>query len=298
MTLEIRDPRFTGVVGRDVECEKVAGGFLFVEGPLWNAQERCLLFSDIPGNRIHRWSAGAGVSTFREPSHMANGLTLDRQGRLIACEHATSRVTRTEADGRVTVLASHFEGKELNSPNDVVVKSDGATYFSDPSYGRMAYYGVARESELEFRGVYRVDAYGRSLTLLERDFGQPNGLCFSADEALLFVNDTERQHIRVFDVALDGTLAGGRVWANVSGNGPGAPDGMKIDSQGNLYCTGPGGIHVFDSAATCLGVIHVPENAANLTWGDADLRSLFITATSSVYRARVNVPGRGLSSQP
>jgi gluconolactonase len=294
MTVEIRDPAFTGVVGRSAECEMVADGFAFIEGPLWNAQQRCLLFSDIPGNRIHRWSAAAGVTTFREPSHMANGLTADRQGRLVACEHATSRVTRTEADGRVTVLASHFEGKELNSPNDVVVKSDGAIYFSDPSYGRMAYYGVARDCELEFRGVYRVDANGKDLTLLAHDFGQPNGLCFSPDEALLFVNDTERRHIRVFDVAVDGTLAGGRVWANVSGNGPGAPDGMKIDSQGNLYCTGPGGIHVFDSAATCLGVIHVPENAANFTWGDADLCSLLITATHSLYLVRVAVPGCSL----
>ena len=137
MTLEIRDPGFTALVGEAVECEKLADGFGFTEGPLWNAQERCLLFSDIPGNRIHRWSADAGVSVFREPSHMANGLTADRPGRLIACEHATSRVTRTEANGRITVLASHFEGKELNSPNDVVVKSDGAIYFSDPSYGRM-----------------------------------------------------------------------------------------------------------------------------------------------------------------
>ncbi|MFI4929144.1 MAG: SMP-30/gluconolactonase/LRE family protein [Burkholderiales bacterium] len=293
MTLESRDPSFTALVGHAVECEKVATGFGFTEGPLWNAQEQCLLFSDIPGNRIHRWSAGAGVTVFREPSHMANGLTADRQGRLIACEHATSRVTRTEADGRISVLASHYEGKELNSPNDVVVKSDGAIYFSDPGYGRMAYYGVEREPQLAFRGVYRVAANGAALTLLASDFGQPNGLCFSADEALLFVNDTERQHIRVFDVAADGTVSGGRLWAQVSGKGPGAPDGMKIDSQGNLYCTGPGGIHVFDHAANCLGVIHVPESAANFTWGEADRCSLFITATHSLYRARVRVPGRG-----
>jgi len=292
MTLEIRDPGFTALVGEAVECEKLADGFGFTEGPLWNAQERCLLFSDIPGNRIHRWSADAGVSVFREPSHMANGLTADRPRRLIACEHATSRVTRTEANGRITVLASHFEGKELNSPNDVVVKSDGAIYFSDPSYGRMAYYGVERAPQLAFRGVYRIAPDSAALTLLASDFGQPNGLCFSADEALLFVNDTERQHIRVFDVAADGSLRGGRVWAHVSGKGPGAPDGMKIDSRGNLYCTGPGGIHVFDSAATCLGVILTPENAANFSWGEADRRSLFITATHGLYRVRVRVPGR------
>lgn len=271
--------------------EKLAGGFDFTEGPVWLAGEQCLLFTDIPGNRILRWSEGAGVTLFREPSHMANGLALDRQGRLIACEHATSRVTRTEADGRITVLASHHGGSELNSPNDVVVKRDGAIYFTDPSYGRMAYYGVEREPQQACRGVYRIDAAG-ALTLLVDDFAQPNGLCLSLDESHLFVNDTERGHIRQFALRADGCLDGGRVWARVDGDGAGAPDGMKIDSQGQLYCTGPGGIHVFDAQAQPIGLIVVPEVAANFNWGGADMRSLFVTASHGLYRCRVQTPGR------
>jgi gluconolactonase len=292
MTVEIRDGRFVEVVGPEVAYESLADGFLFTEGPLWDPRNRRLLFSDIPGDLIAQWSEAGGKGVFRSPSNMANGLAWDREGRLLCCEHATSRLTRTEGDGRITVLASTYEGKELNSPNDVVVKSDGGIYFTDPAYGRMEYYGKPRTPHLAFRGVYRVEPDGRRLTLLADDFGQPNGLCFSADERRLFVNDTERGHIRVFDVLADGTLAKGQVWAKVSGEGAGAPDGMKIDSEENLYCCGPGGIHVFDRAAKCLGVIKVPTGTANFTWGEDDLKSLFITATGTLYRIRVRIPGR------
>jgi gluconolactonase len=292
MSVEIRDQNLVSIVDQSAEFEKLATGFLFTEGPLWNAKEKYLLFSDIPGNQITRWSADKGATPFRKPSNMSNGLTWDRQGRLLACEHATSHLTRTETDGRITVVASHYDGKELNSPNDVVVKTDGSIYFTDPSYGRNDYFGVKRESQLGFRGVYRVDPASGKVTMLANDFGQPNGLCLSVDESKLFVNDTDRAHIRVFDLKPDGTVANGKVWAEVTGTGDGAPDGMKIDSQGNLYCTGPGGIHVFDRSAKCLGVIRTPEPAANFTWGDADLRSLFVTATSSLYRVKVKVPGK------
>jgi gluconolactonase len=292
VSVEIRDRRFAEVVGPEVAYESLADGFLFTEGPAWDARNRRLLFSDIPGNLIAQWSDAGGKGVFRSPSNMSNGLTWDREGRLLCCEHATSRLTRTEVDGRITVLASTHEGKELNSPNDVVVKSDGGIYFTDPAYGRMEYYGKPRAPHLSFRGVYRVEPDGGRLTLLADDFGQPNGLCFSADERRLFVNDTERGHIRVFDVLGNGTLANGRIWAEVSAEGPGAPDGMKIDSEEHLYCCGPGGIHVFDRAAKCLGVIRVPTGAANFTWGDDDLKSLFITATGTLYRIRVRVPGR------
>jgi gluconolactonase len=272
--------------------EKVVDGLQFTEGPVWSPAQQCLFFTDIPGNRIYQWSAARGLNVFREPSQMANGLARDAAGRLIACEHATSRVTRTEVDGAITVLASHYGGKELNSPNDVVVASNGAIYFTDPVYGRSEYYGVPRPPQLDFRGLYRIAPDGGPPVLLANDFGQPNGLCFSTDEKCLFVNDTERGHIRAFDVAPDGLLSGGQVWAKVRGEGAGAADGMKIDSQGRLHCTGPGGIHVFDSEARLTGVIPVPESAANFTWGDADLRSLYITATHSLYRVRVEVPGR------
>jgi gluconolactonase len=292
MSVEIRDRRFAEVVGPEVAFEALADGYLFTEGPLWDPRTRRVLFSDIPGNLIAQWNEAGGKGVFRSPSNMSNGLAWDREGRLLCCEHATSRLTRTEPDGRVTVLASLHEGKELNSPNDVVVKSDGGIYFTDPAYGRMEYYGNPRKPHLDFRGVYRVEPDGGRLTLLAGDFGQPNGLCFSADERRLFVNDTERGHIRVFDVLGDGTLAKGRTWAEVAGEGPGAPDGMKIDREENLYCCGPGGVHVFDRAAKCLGVIRTPAGAANFTWGDDDLKSLFITATATLYRVRVKVPGR------
>ena len=292
MSARIRDRRFADIVAPEAACEKVAGGFLFTEGPLWDARSQSLLFSDIPGNKITRWDHRNGAQIFRQPSSMSNGLTWDRQGRLLCCEHATSRVTRTDAEGRISVVASHYEGKELNSPNDIVVRSDGGIYFSDPSFGRMEYYGVPRAEQMGFRGVYRAAPDGSGVSLLADDFDQPNGLCFSADERRLFINDTMRGHIRVFDVRDDGSLSGSKVWAKPTGEGPGAPDGMKIDSQENLYCCGPGGIHVFDPSASCLGVIRVPEGVANFTWGGDNLRELFITATSSVYRLRVLVPGR------
>jgi gluconolactonase len=295
VSVEIRDSAFLDIVGPAVGFEAIATGFLFTEGPLWDARNRRLLFSDIPGDVISAWSGGR-TQDFRRPSHKSNGLTLDRQGRVLCCEHATSRVTRLEADGTVTVLASAFEGKELNSPNDIVVKTDGAIYFSDPTYGRMEYYGVPREPQLGFQGVYRVDSDGRNLTLLADDFSQPNGLCFSADERLLFVNDTERMHIRVFDVLPDGRLANSRTWGETRGEGGGAPDGMKIDSAENLWCCGPGGLHVFDRNARCLGVVRTPEVPANFTFGDDDLKSIYATCQGAVYRFRVKVPGRHIGS--
>jgi sugar lactone lactonase YvrE len=227
-TIEVRDPRFDSVVGKSVAAEKLAGGFLFTEGPLWHARDRYLLFSDMPGDHMRKWTAGEGISTFRKPCAQSNGLTWDRQGRLVVCQHATSTLTRTEPDGASVVLASHHQGKELNSPND---------------------------------------------------------------ERHLFVNDTERKHIRRFDVAADGSLANGRVWAETTGPGKGAPDGMKIDSAGNIYCCGPGGIHVFAPDAACLGVIRLPETAANFCFGDDDRRSLYVTASTSLYRVRVATPG-------
>jgi gluconolactonase len=290
-SLELRDPRLTDVVGPDVTFEKVAGDCLFTEGPLWHARGRYLLWSDMPGDHLRRWSASDGVTTFRKPCNKSNGLTWDRQGRLLACEHATSHVTVTLADGSTRPLATHWNGKELNSPNDIVCAADGGIYFSDPPYGRAEFFGVPRPQELSFQGVFRVGADPRSPTLLADDFDRPNGLCFSLDGRRLFVNDTARQHIRVFDVKSDGGLAGGRVWAETKGEGKGAPDGMKLDSQGNVYCCGPGGIHVFSPEAVDLGVIRVPEYTANMAFGDDDLRSLYITASTSVYRIRVRVPG-------
>lgn len=293
MDVEIRDGRFNEVVGPEPRLEQVVTGFQFLEGPAWHLQDRYLVFSDILDNQIYHWSETEGVRVFREPSHMANGNTFDRQGRLLTCEHATSRVTRTNGDGSIEVMASHFDGKELNSPNDIVVKHDGGIYFTDPNSGRGPRFGVAREQELPFQGVYRLDPEDRTLTLLVDDFSKPNGLCFSLDERQLFVNDTDRGHIRVFKVQPDGAVANSQVWITLMGDGPGVADGMKIDLAGNLYCSGPGGIHLFDADANCLGVICMPEYTTNLVWGDDDLRSLYITASTTLYRLRVQVPGRG-----
>jgi gluconolactonase len=291
MPVEIRDERFKSVVGSDVSLKKLATGFEFTEGPIWNAVTHELIFSDMPGDIMRRWTPGSGVTTFRKPSNKANGNYYDREGRLVTCEHASSSVTRIEHDGSITVLASHYDGKELNSPNDLVVKSDGAIYFSDPDFGRREYYGVKREKELSFNGVYRLDPGSGDLTLLAADFGQPNGLCFSRDESLLFINDSDRGHIRVFEVNPDGTLSNGRVWADVTGDGDGVPDGMKLDSGSNIYCAGPGGIHVFAPDAACLGVIRFPEVVANFCFGGDDLRTLFVTASTSIYGVRIQVPG-------
>jgi gluconolactonase len=293
MNIEIRDERFRAVVGDDIALERLATGFIFTEGPVWHPYEKHLTFSDMPGDHMRRWTAAGGMTTFRKPSNKANGNTYDRAGRMLSCEHATSRVTRTEPDGTITVLATHYRDKELNSPNDIVVKSDGRIYFTDPTYGRMPHYGVERAVQLDFRGLYRVEEDGSGLTLLASDFGQPNGLCFSRDDKRLFVNDTERGHIRAFDVGADGLLASGAVWAEVTGSGNGAPDGMKLTATATSYC-GPGGLHVLSPNARSLGVIQTPEVVANFTWGDDDFRSIFLTASTSLYRVRTKTPGVAL----
>jgi gluconolactonase len=292
--LEVRDPRLFEVIDPAVELIRHLTGFKFTEGPVWHPVEQHLRFSDITGNSIFQWSAAEGLRDIRPNSHMANGNTYDRQGRLLTCHHASSRVTRTEPDGSITVLTSHYQGKELNSPNDIVVRSDGAIYFTDPRPGREARVGIPREPELPFAGVYRLEPDTLGLTLLVDDFVLPNGLCFSRDEHQLYINDSRQFHIRVFDVAEDGTLRNGQVWAETQGEGAGVPDGMKFDSAGNLFCCGPGGVHVFAPDATCLGVILIPEQATNFIWGDADFQTLYITAVTSVYRIRVRIPGNPL----
>jgi gluconolactonase len=295
MTVDIRSPAFRDIVGDALELEQLGTGFDFTEGPVWHPYEKHLIFSDIPGDHLRRWDPRRGISTFRRPANMANGNCYDLQGRLLSCEHATSRVTRTELDGSITILATHYDGKELNSPNDVVVAPDGGIYFTDPTYGRNPYFGVPRQPELGFQGVYRIvpdAADGHEIQLVADDFAQPNGLCFTLDRRGLFVDDTDRGHIRYFDVAEDGSLSGGRVWAELTGDAEGVADGIKVDSEGNVYCTGPGGVHVFDAEARLLGIILVPEVVANFSFGDEDLRSLFLTATSSLYRVRVKIPGQ------
>lgn len=290
--MEIRDPQFMQIIDGSATFEKVATGFDFLEGPVWHPQYESLIFSDILGNSIFSWRADAGVQKRSRHSYMANGNAYDRDGRLLTCEHATSRVSRTDlTNGAYEVLATHYEGRELNSPNDIVVRSDGLIYFTDPTAGRSEAFGVPREPQLPFSGVYLIHPQTGLLSLLDDSFHTPNGLCFSRDEALLYVNDSTRQHIRIFDVMPDGTIANGRHFADLTGDKPGVADGIKVDSQDNVYSCGPGGIHIFTAAGECLGVIETPERAANIVFGDSDLRSLYITATGSLYRLRVRVAG-------
>jgi gluconolactonase len=278
--------------GRGVE--RLGTGFMFTEGPVWTNNGAYLLFSDMPGDVRRRWDAAAGVTEVERPSNKGNGMTYENSGDLLICEHATSSVVRLRSDGTRETVASHFEGKELNSPNDVVVASSGTIYFSDPAYGRMPGFGIEREQDLSLQGVYRVEPNGEEPQLLVEDCEQPNGLCFSPDESLLYVNDSPRAHIRVFDVTPDGFIANGSVFFDKIGSGvfaEGMPDGMKCDELGNVYVTGPGGIWVISPAAELLGRIEVPEVVGNINWGGTDWKTLFICASTSLYRIRLEVGG-------
>lgn len=289
---EVHDPAFARFVMGNAPVKRLATGFDWVEGPVWFGDAGCLLFSDIPNNRILRWTEEGGVTTYRAPSNYANGHTRDRQGRLISCEHGSRRVTRTEWDGAVTVVADSYRGRRLNSPNDVIVSRDGAIWFTDPHYGIMTdYEGFRAEQELPCH-VYRVDPDG-SIEAVITDMQCPNGLAFSPDEARLYVADTGRmfgddpQHIRVFDMA-DGRPANGRVFHTVS---PGCADGMRMDSDGNLWTSAADGVHCLAPDGRLLGKILVPELVSNLCFGGRAKHRLFITATTSVYAVVLNRRG-------
>jgi gluconolactonase len=292
-TVEVNDPRILELIDRDAPVEQLCTGFRFTEGPIWNQREQRLYFSDMPGDVRRRWSRAEGVVEVRNPSNKCNGMTYDGAGNLYVCEHVTSSLVKESADGSRTVVASHWQGKALNSPNDVVVRSDGSVYFTDPTYGRKPVFGLERPQELDYQGVYRV---ARDGTLFREadDFDQPNGLCLSADERVLYVNDTTRAHIRAFDVAPDGSLSGNRVFAEHIGTGDyaeGVVDGMKIDARGNVYVTGPRGLWVFDPGGRHLGVIVLPEICANLNWGGRGWDELYCTCSTSVYRLQMKVRG-------
>jgi sugar lactone lactonase YvrE len=285
---------FEAILPADSRMEELGAGYSPAEGPIWVASGGYLLFSDIMGDTIYRWTPAEGMTTFRHPSGKANGNALDKQGRLLTCEHFNRRISRTEPDGSIVSLASHYQGKRLNSPNDIIVKSDGTIYFTDPPYGLILEKrkGWEEMQELRYFGVFRFSPETRTLTLLANDFTRPNGLTFSPDESLLYINDTERMHIRVFDVTHDGLITNGRIFAEVAGDfETGRPDGLKVDRVGNVYCTGGGGIWVFDPAGQHIGTIPVPKKSVNFAWGDHDWRTLYITCVGGVFRTRVNVPG-------
>lgn len=297
MANEAVRPQFRRLIDEWAPLRQVGSGFTFTEGPIWHPRDHYLLFSDMPADVRRRWDRH-GVREVSRPSNKGNGMTYDRGLNLIVCEHATSSLVRIRPDGGRDVLATHFEGRELNSPNDVCVRSDGSIYFSDPWYGRMPVYGVERPRELGWQGVFRIrpgQVGGDPQLLVDRfTFSMPNGLCFSPDEARLYVNDTEQANIRVFDVSADGSLSNGRIFASGLRDSlkPGLPDGMKCDAEGNVWVTAPGGVWVYDPQGNLIGKVDVPELAANLHWGGPDWRTLFITATTSLYAVETRVGPR------
>ena len=296
------DPALDAIVPVDAKIEKLAGGFKFTEGPIW-VHAGYLLFSDIPNNVVNKWTPDGKVVAFLKPSGYnrptppsgelpgSNGLTLDKQGRLLICQHGNRRLVRVERGGQQTVIADKYEGKRLNSPNDVVVKSDGSIYFTDPPYG-LPKEDTDPAKELPFNGVYRLAA--GKLQLVIKDLTRPNGIAFSPDEKFLYisVSDAAKKAWMRYDVKPDGTLANGKIFFDVTPHKEdGLPDGMKIDQKGNVYGTGPGGIWIFSPEGKHLGTIRPPEVPANCNWGDADGRTLYMTARTGLYRVRLKIPG-------
>jgi gluconolactonase len=294
---EILDQRFTRLRPPTALLETIHTGCRFTEGAVYFGDHRCLLFSDVPSSRMYRWDEETGaVTVFRANSTYSNGNTRDREGRLLTCEHGTRRVTRTELDGSITVLAERWQGKRFNSPNDVVVKSDGTIWFTDPRYGLDQYYEGGRgESEIGSCNVYRLDPRDGSIAMVVDDFARPNGLAFSPDESKLYIADSGLfpdpngpHHIRAFDVTEKGTLRGGDVLIEVS---PGIPDGLRLDTEGNIWCSAGDGVHCITPGGELIGKIHTPEICANVVFGGPKRNRLFLCAYTSIYAAYVEAIG-------
>ncbi|MCU6791090.1 SMP-30/gluconolactonase/LRE family protein [Paenibacillus sp. WQ 127069] len=279
------------IISPEQTAQKLASGFSFSEGPVWCPRTNQLYFTDFPNHRIYTWNETNGLQLYSDQSDRAVGLTLDAKGRLLSCETLTRRISRTELDGSITALVTHYQGSRINNTNDVIVKKDGAIYFSDP-YST----ALGDTKDLDVNGVFRYDPQSGALDLLVEDFPRPNGLAFSPDESLLYIDDTTEQHVRVFEVNPDGSISNGRVFAELDTEaGPGAADGMKVDEHGNVYVTGPGGVWIFAPSGERLGRLEFPEVAANLCFGSppesALGNTLFITASSSLYSLKLQVRG-------
>jgi gluconolactonase len=287
---EIIDPKFATLISPQAVLEKIQGDFIFTEGPVWDSRRKCLYFVDIPANTIYQFTEKEGISIFRKPSFFANGLTLTKDFELISCEHQRRAVSIQHKD-RVEILCDHFQGKKLNSPNDVIQASDGTIIFTDPIYGLRDGQGGPAIREQPFQGVFQLPPGEDKPILISDDFARPNGLAFNKEESRLFVDDSVEQHIRVFEVKKGWQLTGGSIFADLHGQLPGRPDGMKIDNSDNIFCTGSGGIWVFNSTGKLLGIIYLSEKISNLAWGDEDHHSLFITGSKCLYRLRCLTSG-------
>ncbi len=292
--IEQLDPGLEKIISSAEPIQHLADGFGGAhgpaEGPLWWKEGGYLLFSDIHNNKRMKFEPGKGASLFLEPTNRANGLTRDLQGRLVACEHDSRRVTRLELDGSLTVLCNSFQGRQLNRPNDVIVKSDGCIYFTDPWTNPNA----PQQWDLTFSGVYRLTPDLGTLTLLADDFVLPNGLAFSPDESILYINDTRRGHIRAFELLPSGALAKhtDRVFADLRGSEPGVPDGMKVDVEGNVYCGGAGGIWIMDPSGKKLGrIAHGATATTNIAFGGDDWKTLYFTSRNHLGSVKVKIPG-------
>ena len=292
-TYEVLDDRFRPCTNGDVRIEQLHGGCRWAEGPVYVPAGRYLLWSDIPNDRILRWDETTGsVGVFRQPAGYANGGTLDGAGRLVTCEHGNRRVTRTEHDGSVTVIADRYQGKRFNSPNDVVVRSDGSIWFTDPSYGIDSdYEGHRADSEIGGCHVYRVDPGTGAVRVVADDFVRPNGLAFSLDERRLYISDSRVNHLRVFDVADDGALSGGEVFATCT---VGVFDGFRLDQAGRIWVGAGDGVHCYDPDGILIGKLRVPETVANVVFGGQRRNHLFICATTSLYAILLSVTGAPL----
>lgn len=271
------------IVEEGAEPEIITEGYEFTEGPLWH-DSGYLLFSDIPANTVYKWEPGEGAIMYLKPSGRSNGLTFDQNGNLLLAQH-DGFVSRLSKDKELTVVVENYSGKRLNSPNDLTVQSDGSIYFTDPSFG------VSDENkELDFNGVYRYSEED-GLQLLVDDFDLPNGIVFSPDESRLYVNDSRHNHIRVFDVNEDGSLSNGRMFAEMESDAEGSADGMKVDTDGNLYSTGPGGLWIFSPEGEVLQKVKTPDRITNLAWGRSNFGTLFLTAPNAVYQLETNQLG-------
>jgi gluconolactonase len=302
MAVVALDSRLNDLVDPDVQVEQLVTGCTFTEGPLWDPRDDSLIFSDVRTGIMRRWTKN-GVQVLREKdqSGIANGNTWDKDGNLLTCEHAGRRVSRTLRDGTIETFVGRWGEKRLNSPNDVITANNGDVLFTDPTYGLRQPDGTVVGQEYPYPGVFRYSVARGTLQLLVKDFAAPNGLALSEDDKRMFICDTREQHIRVFDVMEDETLANGRVFCEAKhGEHQGRPDGMKLDSQGNVYlaANSPEGIWVFDPEGKLLGFIGVGESPANLAWGGEDWRTMYVTAQTSVYRLRMKVPGQPVRFAP
>lgn len=294
MEVDVVTPAVERLIDKNPPLDLIASGMDFAEGPVWDRHNQQLFWVDIIGSRIWKWKPGVGREIVLEPTGHANGLTLDHQGRLVVAGWSARTIWRMEKDGSVTTLVSHYEGKKINTPNDIVVHSDGSIYWTDTTTGLIIPGMVAEDTQryLDFHAVFRLSPDGKQVSVLIDDDVYPNGLAFSPDESLLYVNfSMTQQYIRVFDVRADGTVGAGRMFHKMTGAEPGGCDGMKVDIEGNIYVTGPGGVHVIDPNGKLIGRLKIPHHCTNMAWGDDDWHSLYITTRHAVYRTRVKVPG-------